>query len=115
MLLLSMSSIVLAAAYSYGCYKKLHWVNPTLKWQKLSLILSKREGATLIPLDLLVLWIELYPGPLMNLMDASETNLVDHMIVGTCDTGGLCAIKHGDMTNNVKSMEHLLFFLKLDK
>jgi len=32
-----------------------------------------------IPLAIMVLWIGLYPGPLMEMMDASVTHLVQQM------------------------------------
>ena len=38
--------------------------------------LSKRELATLIPLAVLVLCIGFYPGPLMEIMDASVAHLI---------------------------------------
>jgi NADH-quinone oxidoreductase subunit M len=41
--------------------------------------LSIRELVTVIPLAILILWIGLYPGPLMEMMDSSVTNLVQHM------------------------------------
>jgi NADH-quinone oxidoreductase subunit M len=41
--------------------------------------LSIRELVTVIPIAILILWIGLYPGPLMEMMDSSVTNLVQHM------------------------------------
>ncbi len=41
--------------------------------------LSHRELATVIPLAVLVFWIGLYPGPLMEMLDASVTTLVLQM------------------------------------
>lgn len=41
--------------------------------------LGIRELATVIPLAILILWIGLYPGPLMEMMDTSVTSLVQHM------------------------------------
>ena len=43
--------------------------------------LSNRELATLIPLAILVLCIGLYPGPLMEAMDASVIHLI-HQTTG---------------------------------
>jgi NADH-quinone oxidoreductase subunit M len=43
--------------------------------------LSNRELATLIPLSILVLYIGLYPGPLMETMDASVIHLI-HQTTG---------------------------------
>jgi NADH-quinone oxidoreductase subunit M len=41
--------------------------------------LNVRELATLVPFAILILWIGLYPGPLMEMMDASVTHLVQQM------------------------------------
>jgi NADH-quinone oxidoreductase subunit M len=41
--------------------------------------LSVGELATVIPLAPLILWIGLYPGPFMVVIDASVINLVQHM------------------------------------
>jgi NADH-quinone oxidoreductase subunit M len=35
-----------------------------------------RETATLVPLALIVLWVGVYPGPLLEMMDASVAQLV---------------------------------------
>ncbi|MDR4495484.1 MAG: hypothetical protein R3B74_13940 [Nitrospirales bacterium] len=41
--------------------------------------LSVRELATVIPFAILILWIGLYPSPLMEMMNSSVTGLVQHM------------------------------------
>ena len=79
MVLLSLGGIVLGAAYMlwmlqrFGAGRTKHKVAAVLP------DLTHRELATVIPLAILVLWIGLYPGPLMEMMDASVTNLVNHM------------------------------------
>jgi NADH-quinone oxidoreductase subunit M len=55
--------------------------------------LSNRELATVIPLAILVLWIGLYPGPLMEMMDASVTHLVQQMGPYQSHLPGLIAIR----------------------
>ena len=79
MVLLSMGGIVLAAAYMLWMLQKVALGEPNTKAAEVLTDLSNRELATVIPLAILVLWIGLYPGPLMEMMDASVTNLVDHM------------------------------------
>ncbi|MGB0910484.1 MAG: complex I subunit 4 family protein [Nitrospirales bacterium] len=79
MVLLSMGGIVLAAAYMLWMLQKVALGEPNTKVAAVLPDLSSRELATVIPLAILVLWIGLYPGPLMEMMDASVTNLVNHM------------------------------------
>ncbi|WP_447970225.1 complex I subunit 4 family protein [Nitrospira sp. M1] len=79
MVLLSMGGIVLAAAYMLWMLQKVALGEPNTKAAAALPDLSNRELATVIPLAILVLWIGLYPGPLMEMMDASVTNLVNHM------------------------------------
>ena len=79
MVLLSMGGIVLAAAYMLWMLQKVAMGEPNTKAATTLLDLSNRELATVVPLAILVLWIGLYPSPLMKMMDASVTNLVNHM------------------------------------
>ncbi|GJL54268.1 MAG: NADH:ubiquinone oxidoreductase subunit M [Nitrospirales bacterium] len=79
MVLLSMGGIVLAAAYMLWMLQKVALGEPNTKAAAVLPDLSKRELMTVIPLAILVLWIGLYPSPLMEMMDASVTNLVEHM------------------------------------
>jgi NADH-quinone oxidoreductase subunit M len=79
MVLLSMGGIVLAAGYMLWMLQRVvlgQPKNPTIA--QLS-DLSIRELVTVIPLAILILWIGLYPGPLMEMMDSSVTHLVQHM------------------------------------
>ena len=79
MVLLSMGGIVLAAAYMLWMLQKVAMGEPNTKAATTLLDLSNRELATVVPLAILVLWIGLYPSPLMEMMNASVTNLVNHM------------------------------------
>ena len=81
--LLAMVGIVLAAAYTLWMLQRVVLGEartpvaarlPDLNW---------RETATLIPLVVVVFWVGLYPAPLLNVMDASVTSLIQHT------TGGL--------------------------
>ncbi len=76
MVLISMGGIVLAAAYMLWTLQRVALGEPSTEVAKVLPDLSKRELATLIPLAILVLCIGLYPGPLMETMDASVIQLI---------------------------------------
>jgi NADH-quinone oxidoreductase subunit M len=78
--LLAMVGIVLAASYMLWMLQRVALGQPNTKAASLLQDLGPREMATLIPLAVLVFWIGLYPGPLMEMMDASVTNLVEQTI-----------------------------------
>ncbi len=82
MVILAMGGIVLAAAYMLWMLQRVALGEPSTKAAGLLPDLSYRELATVIPLAIMVLWIGLYPGPLMEMMDASVTNLVQQMASG---------------------------------
>ena len=77
MVLISMGGIVLAAAYMLWMLQRLALGEPSTKAVEVLPDLSNRELATVIPLAILVLGIGLYPGPLMEMMDASVLNLIE--------------------------------------
>jgi NADH-quinone oxidoreductase subunit M len=79
MVLLAMGGIVLAAAYMLWMLQRVTLGEPATKAAWLLPDLTPRELVTVIPLAVLVLWIGLYPGPLMEMMDASVTSLVQKM------------------------------------
>ena len=93
MVLISMGGIVLAAAYMLWMLQRLALGEPTNKAAAILPDLSNRELATVIPLAILVLWIGLYPGPLMEMMDASVTHLVQQMGPYQSHLPGLIAIR----------------------
>ena len=76
MVILSMGGIVLAAAYMLWMLQRVVLGEPTTKMAASLPDLSRRELATVVPLAILVFVIGIYPGPLMELMDASVTHLV---------------------------------------
>jgi NADH-quinone oxidoreductase subunit M len=76
MVLMSMGGIVLAAAYMLWMLQRVALGESLTEAAKVLPDLSKRELATLIPLAILVLCIGLYPGPLMEMMDASVIHLI---------------------------------------
>jgi len=77
MVLLAMGGIVLAAAYMLWMLQRVALGEPNTKAASLLPDLTHRELATVIPLAILVFWIGLYPGPLMEMMDASVTQLLE--------------------------------------
>lgn len=73
------TGIVLAASYTLWMLQRVALGQartpvaarlPDLNW---------RETATMIPLVVIVLWVGLYPGPFLNVMDASVTALIQHV------------------------------------
>jgi NADH-quinone oxidoreductase subunit M len=71
-----MGGILLAAAYMLWMVQRVVLGEPSTEAAKVLPDLSNRELATLIPLAILVVCIGLYPGPLMEMMDASVTHLI---------------------------------------
>ena len=82
MVLISMVGILLAAAYMLWMLQRVVLGEPKTEIAKVIPDLSNRELATLIPLDILLLFIGLYPGPFMEMMDASVVHLIHHQITG---------------------------------
>ncbi len=80
MVLISMGGIVLAAAYMLWMLQRVALGEPSTEAAKVLPDLSNRELATLVPLAILVLCIGLYPGPLMEMMDASVIHLIQQTI-----------------------------------
>ena len=79
MVLVAMGGIVLAAAYMLWMLQRVVLGQPRTPAISQLSDLSMREMATVIPLAVLVLWIGLYPSPLMKMMDSSVTHLVQQM------------------------------------
>jgi NADH-quinone oxidoreductase subunit M len=79
MVLLSMGGIVLAAAYMLWMLQRVVLGQPKTPAVSQLSDLNMRELTTVIPLAILILWIGVYPSPLMEMMDSSVTHLVQHM------------------------------------
>jgi NADH-quinone oxidoreductase subunit M len=93
MVVLAMGGIVLAAAYMLWMLQRVALGEPVSKAAANLPDLSNRELATVIPLAIMVLGIGLYPGPLMEMMDASVTHLVQQMGAYQSHLPGLIAIR----------------------
>ncbi|MBT3514165.1 MAG: NADH-quinone oxidoreductase subunit M, partial [Nitrospina sp.] len=76
MVFISIGGIILGAAYMLWMVQRVVLGEPSTEAAKVLPDLSNRELATLIPLAILVICIGLYPGPLMEMMDASVTHLI---------------------------------------
>lgn len=74
--LLSMGGIVLAAAYMLWTLQRVAFGRSRTAFAARLPDLNWRETATMIPLVVMVFWIGLYPGPFLNVMDASVSHLV---------------------------------------
>lgn len=77
MVLLAMGGIVLAAGYMLWMLQRVVLGEPSSEVASRLPDLSPRELATVIPLVIVVFWVGLYPGPLMEMMDTNVTNLVE--------------------------------------
>ncbi len=79
MVILAMGGIVLAAAYMLWMLQRVALGQAATSAAALLPDLSVRETVILVPLAIVIFWVGLYPGPLMEIMDASVTNLVQKM------------------------------------
>lgn len=79
MVLLAMGGIVLAAAYMLWMLQRVTLGEAATPSATLLPDLSLRETVTLVPLAVVIFWVGLYPGPLMEIMDASVTDLLEKM------------------------------------
>ena len=80
--LLAMGGIVLAAAYMLWTLQRVAFGRSRTAFAARLPDLNWRETATMIPLVVMVFWIGLYPGPFLNVMDASVSHLVQQ-VTGT--------------------------------
>ena len=76
MVILAMGGIVLAASYMLWMLQRVALGQPATRVASLLPDLTMRETATLVPLALIVLWVGVYPGPLMELMETCVAQLV---------------------------------------
>ena len=74
--LLAMVGIVLAASYTLWMLQRVALGEPRTSVAARLPDLNWRETATMIPLVVVVFWVGLYPGPLLNVMDASVASLI---------------------------------------
>jgi len=80
MVLISMGGIILAAAYMLWMLQRVVLGEASTEAAKVLPDISNREMATLIPLAILVFCIGLYPGPLLEMMNASVTHLIESSV-----------------------------------
>jgi NADH-quinone oxidoreductase subunit M len=77
MVMVAMAGIVLAASYMLWMLQRVALGQATTRAASVLPDLTLREAATLVPLALVVFWVGVYPGPLMEMMDACVANLVE--------------------------------------
>ena len=76
MVLLAMGGIVLAASYMLWMLQRVALGQPATRTASLLPDLTVREMVTLVPLAMIVLWIGVYPAPMLEMINASVANLV---------------------------------------
>ena len=79
MVLLAMGGLVLAASYMLWMLQRVALGKAATHTASLLPDLTVRELATLVPLALIVFWVGVYPGPLMEMMDTCVAKLVQLM------------------------------------
>jgi NADH-quinone oxidoreductase subunit M len=83
---------VLAAAYMLRMLQKVVWGGTNNPDQSYLSDLNVREIITLAPLLLFVLWIGLNPGPFMDVMHTSVSNLVEQIAIADVDRQGIIEV-----------------------
>jgi len=83
---------VLAAAYMLRMLQKVVWGGTNNPDQSYLTDLNVREMITLAPLLLFVLWIGLNPGPFMDVMHTSVSNLVQQVGIANTDQQGIIEV-----------------------
>ncbi|HJN07853.1 MAG TPA: NADH-quinone oxidoreductase subunit M [Pirellulaceae bacterium] len=76
MVLLAMGGIVLAASYMLWMLQRVALGQAATRAASLLPDLTVREAVTLVPLALVIFWVGVYPGPLMEMMDTCVVKLV---------------------------------------
>jgi NADH-quinone oxidoreductase subunit M len=79
MALLAGTSIVLGAVYMLNLYRKTFYGTITIEANKTLVDLNGRELVALIPLVLVVIWLGVYPKPVLAPIDLASKNLVNMM------------------------------------
>ncbi len=80
--LLSMGGIVLAAACMLWMLQRVTLGRPMTHAASLLRDLGPRELATVLPLVVIIFWVGLYPGPLLEMMNTSVTHLIQETVGG---------------------------------
>ena len=82
MVLISMGGILLGAAYMLWMLQRVVLGEPSTKAAKMLSDISNWELASLVPLAIIVLYIGLYPGPFIEVMGTSVTQLIQQLAGG---------------------------------
>jgi NADH-quinone oxidoreductase subunit M len=81
MALLAGTSIVLGAVYMLNLYRKTFYGTITIEANKTLVDLNGRELVALIPLVLVVIWLGVYPKPVLAPIDLASKNLANMMMI----------------------------------
>ena len=82
MVLLAMGGIVLAASYMLWMLQRVALGKAATPAASVLHDLTAREAATLVPLAVMIIWVGVYPGPLMEMIDTCVADLVQMMDKG---------------------------------
>jgi NADH-quinone oxidoreductase subunit M len=78
---LAATALILGAAYSLWMYKRVYFGEVTNDHVRTLSDLSVREFGVMAALAIATLWMGVYPKPFTDVMQASVTNLLDHVAV----------------------------------
>ena len=73
---------MLAASYMLWMLQRVALGQAATRAASLLPDLTAREAATLVPLAIVVIWVGVYPGPLLEMMDSCVAKLVQLMDKG---------------------------------
>jgi len=76
--LLAATGVILGAAYMLYLYRRVVYGELTKADVKAMLDLDKREVAILAPLIIVVMWMGVYPAPILDVMSVSVNNLLEN-------------------------------------
>jgi NADH-quinone oxidoreductase subunit M len=77
MVLLAMGGIVLAASYMLWMLQRVALGQAATRAASVLPDLTAREAATLVPLAIVIIWVGVYPGPLLEMTETCIAGLVE--------------------------------------
>ena len=95
-------SVVLSACYTLWMYKRVVMGDVSKDTVKTMKDMSMREFGYFVPLLILVLWIGLYPIPLLDIMHASAAHLVEQATSSKLDAAAALAEHANTMLHHAK-------------
>lgn len=98
--ILATISVVLSVCYTLWMYKRVVMGDAVKDTVKAMPDMNVREIAYFIPLILLVLWIGLYPMPVLDVIHASVTHLAEQATSSKLDAASMLAQQAAEMTSH---------------